>query len=131
MARSKNPVPADRFQTPAAAPVQRLGFSSLPAGRYVKRDQYGFHILRVLADGQEVLFTVTPSGMGVEKINFVPSKDRRDGNAAYGNRWLGILAYRQSDEHAADLELAGANGLRMEPEAKKASANPSGGWANG
>lgn len=122
-------VPAGRFQPPAT--VSRIGFSQHPAGRYLKRDQYGFHILRVLEDGQEILLTVTDSGMLVEKINFVPSKAKRDGNAAYGNRWLGILGYRQSDDHADDLRVASENGMRLEPEAKAKSANPTGGWTAG
>ena len=130
MAKSAKAVPSGRFQPPAAPPG-RVGFSQHPAGRYLKRDQYGFHILRVLEDGQEVLFTVTPGGMLVEKINFVPSKERRDGNAAYGNRWLGILEYRQSETHRDDLRVASENGLRMEPEAKAKASNPSGGWAAG
>lgn len=129
MAKTKTAVPSGRFQPPAT--VNRIGFSQHPAGRFTKRDQYGFHILRVLEDGQEVLLSVTPSGMLVEKINFVPSKERRDGNAAYGNRWQGILAYRQSDDHADDLALAAANGLKMEPAAKAKASNPSGGWTAG
>lgn len=130
MARDK--VPANRFQ-PAATTgsVNRIGSSTLAPNRYVKRDQYGFHLLRVLADGQEILYTVTPGGMGVEKINFVPSKERRDGNACYGNRWLGILEYRQSPLHREDFAVLSENGLKMAPEAKAGSSNPTGGWTAG
>lgn len=117
MARSKSTsVPAGRFTQAAPAQIARIGSCDLAPGRYVKpRDQYGFHFRRVLADGQYVDYTITTNGMLVEKVNFVPSKDRRDGNGAYGNRWLGILAYRQSDDYVVDLEFAAANGMAMEP----------------
>ena len=129
MARSKStPVAPGHFAPAAPAPTVRIGSSDLPPGRYVApKDDYGFHFRRVLADGQYVDFTVTPKGMLVEKINFVPSKDRRDGNGAYGNRWLGILAYRQSDDHAADLQFAAANGMVMEP-VRTAPTGGSGRW---
>lgn len=126
MAKSKtSSVPAGRFQSQETSQeVARLGSCNLAPGRYVKpRDQYGFHFRRVLADGQTIDFTVAPSGILVEKVNFVPSKERRDGNAAYGNRWLGILEYRQSDDHAADLEFAAANGMKMQPPAAKAATS--------
>lgn len=117
MARSKSTqVPAGRFTPAAPVQIARIGSCDLAPGRYVKpRDQYGFHFRRVLADGQYVDYTITTNGMLVEKVNFVPSKDRRDGNGAYGNRWLGILAYRQSDDYVVDLEFAAANGMAMEP----------------
>ena len=62
----------------------------------------------------------------IEKINFVPSKQRRDGNAAYGQRWLGILEYRQSDDYASDLEFAVENGMKMVPEPKAGTASKAG-----
>ena len=132
MARSKSAsVPAGRFAPPANPPTARIGSSDLPPGRYVApKDAYGFHFRRVLIDGQYVDYTVTPKGMLVEKVNFVPSKDRRDGNGCYGNRWLGILAYRQSDDYVADLEFAAANGMVMEP-VRTAPAAGSGRWTAG
>lgn len=129
MVRSKSAsVPAGRFAPAAPAPTTRIGSSDLPAGRYVApKDDYGFHFRRVLADGQYIDYTITPSGMLVEKVNFVPSKERRDGNGAYGNRWAGILEYRQSDDHAADFEFAAKNGMKMEP-VRTAPKGGSGKW---
>ena len=129
MAKSRtSSVPAGRFSPTAASPAARVGSSDLPPARYVKpKDDYGFHFRRVLADGQYVDYTVTPKGMLVEKVNFVPSKDRRDGNGAYGNRWLGILGYRQSADYVRDLEFAAANGMSVEPTRSATAAAP-GGW---
>lgn len=121
MARKTSTVPANRFQTAAVAEPQRLGHSKYAPGWYTNHDDYGFHLLRVLPDAQEILYTVTKGGMGVEKINFVPSKDRRDGNAAYGNRWLNILTYRQGEDHAADFAVLVENGLKMAPEGATAT----------
>jgi hypothetical protein len=116
----RNTVPADRFQTAAVA-TERLGFSDLAPGLYnAGSDKYGFHFRRVLPDAQFIHYTVAPSGMLIEKINFVPSKERRDGNGAYGNRWLNILAYRQGADYAADLRYAAQNGMKMAPEGAKA-----------
>jgi hypothetical protein len=120
MAKSKTlRVNSARFAAPAAAPAAKIGYSDLAAGRYAKpADEYGFHFRRVLADGQTIDYTITEGGLLIEKINFVPSKTRRDGNAAYGRRWLGILEYRQSAEHADDLAFAVENGMVMDPPAK-------------
>lgn len=115
MARTTK-VAAGRFQPAAKAAPEVLGHSKYEPGWYTNRDKYGFHLLRVLPCRQEILFTVTSGGMAVEKINFIPSKERKDGNAAYGNRWLNILAYRQSADHEADLAVLAENGLKMAPE---------------
>jgi hypothetical protein len=126
MAKSSKSVPANRF---AAAPeaVVRQGFCDLAPGRYLKgADAYGVHFRRVLPDAQTVDYTITSGGMLIEKINFVPSKQRRDGNAAYGQRWLGILEYRQSDDYASDLEFAVENGMKMVPEPKAGTASKAG-----
>lgn len=129
MAKSKTlKVPAGRFQNAEVA-SERIGTCDWAPGRYAKpRDQYGLHFRRVLADGQYIDYTITPKGLLVEKVNFVPSKDRRDGNGCYGNRWLGILAYRQSDDYVADLEFAAANGMAMEP-ANRPAKSATGGWS--
>jgi len=130
MARTKSTtVSADRFDVPPAPPTLRLGYSDLPPGRFAKPAvEYGSHFRRVLADGQTIDYTVTPSGLLVEKVNFVPSKTRRDGNAAYGRRWLGILEYRQSDDYVADLKHAVSLGMKMDPAPKVSNGKPSGGW---
>lgn len=128
MAKSSKPVPATRFAEAPAA-VVRQGFCDLPAGRYVKgSDAYGSHFRRVLPDAQTIDYTVLSGGMLVEKINFVPSKQRRDGNAAYGQRWLGILEYRQSDDYVADLEFAVSVGMIMAPIAKAGSVKAASVW---
>jgi len=116
MAKSKTTaVPANRFKSQSVA---KIGSSDLAPGRYIKRDQYGYHFRRVLADGQYIDYTVTQAGFLIEKTNFIPSKNRRDGNGEYGNRWAGILEYRQSADHADDLRHAAENGMVMEPPAK-------------
>jgi hypothetical protein len=131
MARTTKTVPVNRFDAAVAAPTERLGRSTLAAGRYLKKDQYGFHLLRVLPDAQEILYTVHASGMVVEKINFVPSSEKRDGNGCFGGRWLNILAYRQGEDHAADFAVLAENGMKMAPDnVGKAPAKASG-WTAG
>lgn len=122
VSKSKTVAP-NRFQTAASQPTERLGTCNLAPDLYdAGNDQYGQHFRRVLADGQYIDYTITKGGMLIEKINFVPSKERRDGNGAYGNRWLGILTYRQSDDYVDDLGHFAANGMAMAPTAKSGAA---------
>jgi len=126
MVSKSKPVASNRFQT-AATTTERLGTCNLAPDLYdAGSDQYGRHFRRVLPDGQYIDYTITKAGMVIEKINFVPSKDRRDGNGAYGNRWLGILEYRRSDDHAADFAVFSQNGMSMTPPAKAGTAAVSG-----
>lgn len=127
MARSSKPVPATRFSEAPTA-VVRLGTSDKPPGRYQHEDIYGFHFQRVLPDYQTITYTILSGGILVEKINFVPSKFRRDGNAAYGNRWLGIVEYRQGEDYVSDMEFAVANGMKMAPEVKAGSVKSASVW---
>lgn len=138
MARSKNAtVPSNRFQT-VNAPANRLGWCDLPAGIYdAGTDEYGQHFRRVLPLGQYIDYTITApykakdgtvsdGGKLLERVNFVPSKNKRVGTSLYGNQWAEIVQYRQSPTYLADYALFESKGMLPEApnsEPRKAASS--------
>jgi hypothetical protein len=122
MSRSTKPAAI----VPVAEAFERLGWSDLAPGIYdAGTDDYGQHFRRVLPCGQYIDYTITapfrakdgsvqPGGKLLERVNFVPSKDKKTGTSLYGKQWQSVVAYRQAADYLSDMALFESRGMLAE-----------------